>query len=373
MKTDNNGRIIKSGIMGVIWSAMENIEKNIKMEKIWTCCLAAGLIIGMYVLFKFVFPVMLPFVLAFLLALLFSPVIRFLNKKLHIKRGIATGIVMLLFLLLLFTLGNWVVVKFIGQLRNFVQNFPYYEELIFEKLYEVGENIEGLLHLNSGSVSRTIIGSFQSVYEDIQAGSMVSALMDNSVPLVRGIISTVAVVIVVLISAFLMSKDWEALKKSAGTSLFSKEIGFIAEKLSRVGSAYIKTQFILMMITMIICVGGLTIQRNPYSLLIGLLIGVLDALPLIGAGLFFIPWIIAELFMGKYLYAVGLAVIYLLCYFVREFLEPKLMGQRIGVSSLEMLIAMFLGLELFGISGLFLGPLGYILIKEVLRKPAEKA
>lgn len=341
---------------------------DLKKEKLRTCFLIVGCVLGLYVLFKFVFPVILPFVFAFLLALLLSPFVRFLHRKLHIKRSIGTAIMMLVFLVLLFTLGNWLLSKLLEQLRNFIHNFQYYEELVFEKLYVIGENVEGLLHLDKGSVSETIIGCLQLVYKEIQAGSMISALMDNSVSVFKWIVGAIAVVIVVFIAAFLISKDWEKLKKGAGESIFSQEIKMIAEKLSCVGSAYVKTQVILMMITTIICVAGFTIQGNPYSLLLGVIIGILDALPLIGAGLFFVPWILAELLMGKYFFAMGLTIIYLLCYFVREFLEPKLMGQHVGVSSLEMIIAMFLGLELFGISGLFLGPLGYILLKELLRK-----
>lgn len=345
---------------------------DLRREKLRTSCIIVGCVLGLYVLFKFVFPVILPFVFAFLFALLLSPFVRFLHQKLHIKRGIGTGIMMLIFLVLIFTLGNWLLSKLIDQLSNFIHNFQYYEALVFEKLYVIGENIEGLLHLDEGCVSETIIGYLQLVYKEIQEGSMVSALMNNSVSVFRWIVGTIAVIVVVFITAFLISKDWEKLKKGAGTSIFSKEIKMIAEKLSCVGSAYVKTQFILMMITTTICVAGFTIQGNPYSLLLGVVIGILDALPLIGAGLFFVPWILAELLMGQYFYATGLAIIYLLCYFVREFLEPKLMGQHVGVSSLEMIIAMFLGLELFGISGLFLGPLGYILLKELLRKPDNK-
>lgn len=345
---------------------------DLRREKLRTSCLIVGCVLGLYVLFKFVFPVILPFVLAFLLALLLSPFVRFLHQKLHIKRGIGTGIMMLIFLVLIFTLGNWLLSKLIDQLRNFIHNFQYYEALVFEKLYVIGENIEGLLHLDEGCVSETIIGYLQLVYKEIQEGSMVSALMNNSVSVFRWIVGTIAVIVVVFITAFLISKDWEKLKKGAGMSIFSKEIKVIAEKLSCVGSAYVKTQIILMMITTTICVAGFTIQGNPYSLLLGVVIGILDALPLIGAGLFFVPWILAELLMGQYFYATGLVIIYLLCYFVREFLEPKLMGQHVGVSSLEMITAMFLGLELFGISGLFLGPLGYILLKELLRKPDNK-
>lgn len=343
--------------------------EDLRREKMRTCCLAAVCVLGMYVLFRFVFPVILPFVLAFLLALLMSPFVRLLNRRLHIKRSIATLIIMTVLLVIIMTLGNWLVIKLIGQLRNFIANFGYYEELVFDKLNIIGRNMEDLLHLEEHTVSNTIRDNMEIFYEEIWKGSIAPKFMDNSVSVVKWLVSAVAVTIVVVITTFLVSKDWEKLKEGAGSSIFSQEVKLIADKLSCVGSAYVKTQFILMVITMTICVGGLTIQGNPYSLLLGVIIGFMDALPLIGTGLFFVPWIITMLLMGDYLYAAGLLVIYLLCYFVREFLEPKLMGHHVGVSSLEMIVSMFIGLELFGISGLFLGPVGYILLKEILRKP----
>lgn len=59
--------------------------------------------------------------------------------------------------------------------------------------------------------------------------------------------------------------------------------------------------------------------------------------------------------------------IYLACYFLREILEAKLMGSRVGLSSLETLISMYVGLQLFGILGLLLGPVGILLIGDMVK------
>ena len=196
---------------------------DLKKEKLRTCFLIVGCVLGLYVLFKFVFPVILPFVFAFLLALLLSPFVRFLHRKLHIKRSIGTAVMMIVFLVLLFTLGNWLLSKLLEQLRNFIHNFQYYEELVFEKLYVIGENVESLLHLDEGSVSESIIGCLQLVYKEIQAGSMVSTLMDNSVSVFKWIIGAIAVIIVVFITAFLISKDWENLKRAPESQFFRRK------------------------------------------------------------------------------------------------------------------------------------------------------
>ncbi len=58
-------------------------------------------------------------------------------------------------------------------------------------------------------------------------------------------------------------------------------------------------------------------------------------------------------------------MIYGACYLVRELLEPKLMGKQIGMTSLEMIISMYIGIRLFGLAGVILGPVGYLLIVEL--------
>ena len=72
---------------------------------------------------------------------------------------------------------------------------------------------------------------------------------------------------------------------------------------------------------------------NPYALLLGVLIGIIDALPVLGTGTVFIPWCIILFVMGKYSSAVAILVIYLVAYYTRELLEPKLMGAGFGASS----------------------------------------
>ena len=340
---------------------------ELQRKKINICILAIGVSLLMYIVFRFIFPVLLPFALALLYALLILPIVRFMDKKLGVKRSVATGIVMIITLVLLFTLGSWILSNLMVQLRNFITHYDYYEQLILGQLNAIGKNISRILHLEENIVGDIVNDNLALMGSQIEE-RLVSLFMDNSMSLLKWIIAFVAGAIVLLIATFLISKDWEKLKASAKSCFFAEELGLFATKLSSVGSAYVKTQVILMMITMTICVAGFTIQRNPYSLLIGVLIGFLDALPLIGAGLFFIPWIISVLLMGNYFYAFGLVIIYLLCYFVREFLEPKLMGHNVGASALEMLISMFVGLRLFGFMGLFLGPVGYILLKELLKQ-----
>ena len=77
------------------------------------------------------------------------------------------------------------------------------------------------------------------------------------------------------------------------------------------------------------------------------------------------PWAAADFFMGNWKGGLALLVLYGVCYFLREILEARMMGSQVGLSPLENLMAMYVGLELFGIAGFFLGPLGLLLIEDL--------
>jgi predicted PurR-regulated permease PerM len=101
-------------------------------------------------------------------------------------------------------------------------------------------------------------------------------------------------------------------------------------------------------------------------LLLGIGVAIFDAFPVLGSGLVLVPWAIIGLLKGNYVQAVILAVMYVLCLLVREGLEPKLLGNRIGIPPLYTLMAVYVGVELFGLWGVILGPFGLVIIRAVL-------
>ena len=93
--------------------------------------------------------------------------------------------------------------------------------------------------------------------------------------------------------------------------------------------------------------------------------GFLDMLPFIGTGITLLPLALFELVMGRTILAVVFVLLYVVCYFVREFMEPRLIGQRIGIHPLIILMSVFLGVKLYGLLGIVTGPLSYLLVREL--------
>ena len=100
---------------------------------------------------------------------------------------------------------------------------------------------------------------------------------------------------------------------------------------------------------------------------------VFDAFPVLGSGLILVPWAIICLLQGHYVQTAILIAMYLLCVLVREGLEPKLLGNRIGIPPLYTLMAVYVGVELFGVWGVILGPFGLVIIRAVLVTEKEES
>ena len=196
--------------------------------------------------------------------------------------------------------------------------------------------------------------------------------MVNTKEIAAGTMNFIILLVLLFTAIIYMTKDMDRIKHFLNDCYFSGEVAFVKNIIKTVFFAYLKTQLILICIISVICVVGLYIMRNPYSLGLGILIGVLDALPLFGVGTVLLPWTLAELLMGKYVYAAMLFTIFVLAYMVREYLEPKIMGNTIGIHPVISLIAVYVGYTLFGFLGMMIGPFTFLIIFEIMKKVEEK-
>ena len=134
----------------------------------------------------------------------------------------------------------------------------------------------------------------------------------------------------------------------------------------------IKAQMFISFVLTLIIIAGLLIMGKPYAILLGILIGIADVLPVIGAGLFLNSWAIVALIMGDYYTAIGLFIIYLVTITTRQIIEPRIVGKQLGLYPLVTMISMFAGFQLVGTLGLIVGPLAANICRVVLDADAGK-
>lgn len=123
---------------------------------------------------------------------------------------------------------------------------------------------------------------------------------------------------------------------------------------------------ILALISTLEIIIGFFILKIPNFFMLGVMCGILDILPYIGTIIVFIPIIIYNIIMKNFLSAFGLACLYVLVQIIREILEAKFLGDKLEIHPLVILLSIYIGLKVFGILGILVGPMYSILAKEII-------
>lgn len=319
-----------------------------------------GTTVVVYLIIKYILPLVVPFLVAGIIAKLFLPFVQWMHKKTRLPESITIAII----LILIFTIGGllfYIVGSLlIEQLLQLADHIPFYIQNIMQWFESTMNDTEHLLHLQQG----TLIEQVEDIAIYARDG-IVKVVMDNWIVCAKFFVELGIFFVIFFVATIYWIKERNIITKAKNQSLFQKEINLVLSTTSQVGCAYLKVEGSIMLITTAICVIGLWLMQNPYSILLGIGIGLLDALPFLGTGTIFIPWILLSFILGNLKRAVFLLVLYLICYFMREFMESKLLGNRIGITAIETMISIYVGLKLFGIVGLFIGPIAWILIKEI--------
>lgn len=125
-------------------------------------------------------------------------------------------------------------------------------------------------------------------------------------------------------------------------------------------------QIILILISTFEIMIGFLIFRVKKAVFLGVLCGILDVLPYVGTIIVFIPIIIYNIIVKYYLKAIGLILLYILVQVSREILEAKFLSDKLELHPLLVLLSVYIGVKLFGVLGIVVGPMYGILAKEII-------
>ncbi len=323
-----------------------------------------GVTLAVYASIRWLLPLVLPFFIAFLLAKLLNPLVEKLEEKLKWKRSIWSMLLVgLLFVLLGVLLGIFLKIL-LEQVKNVVDNLEVYKEQAGSFFRECCCQVEILTGIQADSIQDGMTKQLPGLMQHMRT-NVLPLVMNGTISYAKNLFICLGICFVVIISTILILKDYQKIR----SSLENHPIGRIGLKVCRktyeAGGAYIKAQFIIMISITVVCVAGLYLSGNDYALLTGCGIGICDAMPFLGTGTIFVPWAVVEVLQGKYMLAAIYTVIYTICSLMREILEPKLLGNKLGMHPLSVIVSMYVGLGIYGLWGFALGPLSYILIREI--------
>lgn len=321
-----------------------------------------GITAAVYLSFRYLLPLVIPFLLAFLLAMILLPAVLFIQKKLHIKENIAAVIILAVGIVIV-TGGLLIVgVQLWKQLQRLLYILPNKLQFISQQIYALSSTCESLIGVAKGSLTIPIQQLIEQESINLQK-MLVNYSFQNSVVVIQKGIQLFAGTFVMLLSCLIMIRDRGIWKRRFKKSVFYMEGRLLLDKLSNAGGHWIRVQAIIMLIITAICIVGLWIIGSSYPFLAGIGIGLLDALPLFGTGTIFIPWILIVLLQRKWVMAAELTILYLITYITREIMEERMMGESIGMTSLEFLVSVYIGWKVFGLGGFILGPAALLVIR----------
>ena len=324
-----------------------------------------------------------PFIAGFIIAwLLYKPSMA-LSRKAHLPRRITSMIVAVVFYAIVFIAALSAGVQVISAIENLVPQIPrLYAQVVLPYVNELFEQLDVWMADVDPAVADVVERMATSLFNNMQ--SFVSSLPVMAVRLVSGIVTgmpnVILSVVLTVISTFFISQDYERVLgflKSCLPAAIRDRVGETVvtgvDSIRKILGSYI--------LIMIMSFGelsvGFLLMNVPYAVGVALLVAVLDIMPVLGTGLVLIPWAIIAAVLGSYKMAAGVAALYVIMLAVRNVVEPKLVGNQMGLHPLVTLIAMFVGLQLFGLAGLFGFPIALSLYFKMVKRSqnikAEKA
>lgn len=331
---------------------------------------------SIYLVFKYTIAYFYPFLIAILFSLMLNPFISFLEKNIHINRSFATLFSMFIFFILFIGITFIIISKLIQGTAYLADQIPFYfytvidfiEEIIRLNLLPIYYKITSLLNALNAEQQATINENIQELTQQIAASGadILQSILLKLSSILSWLPSSITVIIVILLATFLISNDLPFLKETVTNAMpkvIKNSSKNIVTHFKKGVLGYFKAQLILITITACIIFFSLLVLRIEHALTITLLTMVADFLPYIGTGIVFIPWIIYLFFTKNYLLTITLTVLYVFIIITRQVFEPKLLASSLGLNPLAALMALFLGIKIWGLFGLIIAPIMMIVFQ----------
>ncbi|GEN32619.1 MULTISPECIES: sporulation integral membrane protein YtvI [Aneurinibacillus] len=332
--------------------------------------LVVGIIYIAYKLILFLTPLLYPFIIGFIIAYLIKRPVDLLEHRARWPRWLAVSVVLTVVISLLVGIATVLVAQIIIEIGKLLEMLPIYIDQLsnYTKNF-ISRSLQSSLYERFMNLYSNLDASYQEkIQENVgktmtriaQTGTNITKTFLGGIShLLSSIPNTATVLVISVLSAFFISKDYHkiiARTKSAIPAEYVSKASGVADDLRKALLGFIKAQVTLISITAAIVIIGLLILGVPYAVSIGLLTGLVDLMPYLGTGAVFVPWIAYAGFEGDFRLVIGLSILYAIVIVQRQITEPKIVATNVGLDPLLTLIALFVGLKLFGFLGLILGP-----------------
>lgn len=310
----------------------------------------------------------MPFVIGWIISLIAAPLVRFLEEKLKIRRKALSAFVIIAVLAVVILLVYYVVVKLARETISFINELPALWKRVEAEFAQIGANLQGIyvrLPLDVQEKITQLSNGLEDYFSDFvgEIGTPTFTAVGNFAKQLPDIF--MAVIMTLLSSYFFVAdKSYlsDCMKKYLPKAIYYR-FSLIRSSFRDAVGGYFKAQLKIEIWVYMLLVIGLLILDIDYAFVIALGIAFLDLLPVFGTGTVMLPWAVIEILSGEYKRAVGLLIIWITGQLVRQVIQPKIMGDSIGIDPIPTLFLLYIGYHVSGVFGMILAlPIAIIVI-----------
>lgn len=296
--------------------------------------------------------ILTPFILAFIIAYILSPLMNLLEKRLKLKRGQSILITYAFIVTLIVIFSIVLLPKIFNSIMDIVQNLPAFTAEVYKWIYSHDMN----KLFSSADFIKNNIGSLIQKFSLLTTGWL-NIVLSKTISFTSSLINIFFGLIISIYILFDKEKFKETAKNFTYIAFKERWGNKIIELLKNINnmiSIYIGTKAIDSLIIGVICFFGLILFKSPYVLLISIIVAITNMIPYFGPFIGMIPPFVINLFYDPKRALWILVFLVLLQQFDAWFLEPKLVGDKVGLSPFLIILGITVGGSLFGVWGMLL-------------------
>lgn len=326
-----------------------------------------------FIVCRFLLKYLTPFVVGGAIAWLVQKPAKFISGKTRIKRKLAAAGLALAVFLLAAGLCVFAVIKISSGINNFAGELSGYAEEISAFFEKIKKSTESFFSDMPEELS-VLADSFFKKASDTMISAVTGFVSDSAAYIAGRMPGILLSCIVSAVAACYIAADFPSLVRFArgviGPRVYCnirkvKEI--FVTSVFKLGKGYA----ILMLMTFAELLAGFYLLGIKHALLLAALTAMIDILPVLGTGTVLVPWAAVLFILGDIGTAGGIIVLYAVITVIRNFAEPRIIGGQMGINPLFTLLAMFIGIKLFGVAGIFLLPVALIVTVKYYKDEME--
>ena len=310
----------------------------------------------------------MPFVVGWILALLANPLVRFLERRVKLVRRHGSMLIIIAALAIVIGLFYGASLLVYREMGSFLADAPEIYQSVIAEIGDALQNGRKLAEYFPQNLQPPLLAFSDNL--DGLFGKLVSRAAEPTVQIAghvaKSIPNLLVNMVIIILSSYLFLADRESIMrwlKGHLPAFIFRYIEYMKRDAKGLIGGYFLAQFRIMCVVALILAAGFLVLGVRYGVLLAFLTAILDFLPIFGTGTVLFPWAVVKLFAGEYAYATGLILLYILTQVVRQIIQPKIVGESMGLPPLMTLFLLYLGFKLRGLTGMILAvPVGLVFI-----------